>query len=178
MISYHIFNSRKIPLSSSHKLSNKEKKIFCAIIYQCIKIPVGPNIKEIELGQCGAPVKPDKWHMFNHPKTKLPFIATTYSVHSITHNYADFPPFVEFYHLHYPVENIFYHPSHTPANNSEAASVWSLSNLMCLFSDSGHVKLHPSLFLLLLVLSRLYPSPMDGSSSPLGLAPFLPFIMR
>ncbi|XP_059214737.1 thyroid adenoma-associated protein [Centropristis striata] len=45
-------------------------------------------------------------------------------------------------------------------------------------SDSGQVKLHPSLFLLLLVLSRLYPSPMDGSSSPLGLAPFLPFIMR
>ncbi|XP_053731279.1 thyroid adenoma-associated protein isoform X2 [Synchiropus splendidus] len=45
-------------------------------------------------------------------------------------------------------------------------------------SDSGHVKLHPSLFLLLLVLSRLYPSPMDGSSSPLGLAPFLPFIIR
>ncbi|KAM7385101.1 hypothetical protein PAMP_001198 [Pampus punctatissimus] len=29
-------------------------------------------------------------------------------------------------------------------------------------SDSGQVKLHPSLFLLLLVLSRLYPSPMDG----------------
>ncbi|MED6266285.1 hypothetical protein CHARACLAT_000521, partial [Characodon lateralis] len=45
-------------------------------------------------------------------------------------------------------------------------------------SDSGHVKLHPSLFLLLLVLSRLYPSPMDGSSSPLGLAPFMPLIMR
>nr|XP_015799588.2 thyroid adenoma-associated protein [Nothobranchius furzeri] len=45
-------------------------------------------------------------------------------------------------------------------------------------SDSGRVKLHPSLFLLLLVLSRLYPSPMDGSSSPLGLAPFIPFIMR
>ncbi|MEQ2214901.1 hypothetical protein XENOCAPTIV_023464 [Xenoophorus captivus] len=45
-------------------------------------------------------------------------------------------------------------------------------------SDSGHVKLHPSLFLLLLVLSRLYPSPMDGSSCPLGLAPFMPLIMR
>uniref|UniRef100_A0A3Q2TPU4 tRNA (32-2'-O)-methyltransferase regulator THADA n=1 Tax=Fundulus heteroclitus TaxID=8078 RepID=A0A3Q2TPU4_FUNHE len=44
-------------------------------------------------------------------------------------------------------------------------------------SDSGHVKLHPSLFLLLLVLSRLYPSPMDGSSS-LGLAPFMPLILR
>ncbi|KAK5853649.1 hypothetical protein PBY51_014784 [Eleginops maclovinus] len=45
-------------------------------------------------------------------------------------------------------------------------------------SVSGQVKLHPSLFLLLLVLSRLYPSPMDGSSSPLGLAPFMPFIIR
>nr|XP_046258832.1 thyroid adenoma-associated protein isoform X2 [Scatophagus argus] len=45
-------------------------------------------------------------------------------------------------------------------------------------SDSGQVKLHPSLFLLLLVLSRLYPSPMDGSSSPLGLAPFMPLIIR
>uniref|UniRef100_A0A3B4T4H6 tRNA (32-2'-O)-methyltransferase regulator THADA n=1 Tax=Seriola dumerili TaxID=41447 RepID=A0A3B4T4H6_SERDU len=44
--------------------------------------------------------------------------------------------------------------------------------------DGGQVKLHPSLFLLLLVLSRLYPSPMDGSSSPLGLTPFMPFIIR
>uniref|UniRef100_A0AAY5KM06 tRNA (32-2'-O)-methyltransferase regulator THADA n=1 Tax=Esox lucius TaxID=8010 RepID=A0AAY5KM06_ESOLU len=43
---------------------------------------------------------------------------------------------------------------------------------------SGRVILHPSLFLLLLVLGRLFPSPMDGSSSPLGLAPFLPFIIR
>ncbi|XP_031435285.1 thyroid adenoma-associated protein isoform X2 [Clupea harengus] len=45
-------------------------------------------------------------------------------------------------------------------------------------SDSGQVKLHPSLFLLLLVLGRLYPSPMDGSASPLGLAAFMPFIIR
>ncbi|XP_041722121.2 thyroid adenoma-associated protein [Coregonus clupeaformis] len=45
-------------------------------------------------------------------------------------------------------------------------------------SDSGQVILHPSLFLLLLVLGRLFPSPMDGSSSPLGLAPFMPFIIR
>ncbi|XP_053476778.1 thyroid adenoma-associated protein [Ictalurus furcatus] len=45
-------------------------------------------------------------------------------------------------------------------------------------SDAGRVKLHPSLFLLLLVLGRLYPSPMDGSSSPLGLASFRPFIIR
>uniref|UniRef100_A0A8C9W827 tRNA (32-2'-O)-methyltransferase regulator THADA n=1 Tax=Scleropages formosus TaxID=113540 RepID=A0A8C9W827_SCLFO len=45
-------------------------------------------------------------------------------------------------------------------------------------SDSGQVKLHPSLFLLLLILGRLYPSPMDGSSSPLGLASFRPFIIK
>ncbi|XP_068597624.1 thyroid adenoma-associated protein [Brachionichthys hirsutus] len=45
-------------------------------------------------------------------------------------------------------------------------------------SDGGRVRLHHSLFLLLLVLSRLYPSPMDGSSSPLGLAAFMPFIIR
>uniref|UniRef100_A0A8C7FIP1 tRNA (32-2'-O)-methyltransferase regulator THADA n=1 Tax=Oncorhynchus kisutch TaxID=8019 RepID=A0A8C7FIP1_ONCKI len=45
-------------------------------------------------------------------------------------------------------------------------------------SDRGQVILHPSLFLLLLVLGRLFPSPMDGSSSPLGLAPFMPFIIR
>ncbi|KAG5266714.1 hypothetical protein AALO_G00235290 [Alosa alosa] len=45
-------------------------------------------------------------------------------------------------------------------------------------SDSGQVKLHPSLFLLLLVLGRLYPSPMDGSATPLGLAAFMPFIIR
>ncbi|KAF7710664.1 hypothetical protein HF521_009536 [Silurus meridionalis] len=44
--------------------------------------------------------------------------------------------------------------------------------------DAGQVKLLPSLFLLLLVLGRLYPSPMDGSCSPLGLASFRPFIIR
>ena len=50
--------------------------------------------------------------------------------------------------------------------------------LVCVSSASGVVKLHPSLFLLLLVLGRLYPSPMDGSSSPMALAPFMPFIIR
>ncbi|XP_015218624.2 thyroid adenoma-associated protein isoform X1 [Lepisosteus oculatus] len=45
-------------------------------------------------------------------------------------------------------------------------------------SDSGVLKLHPNLFLLLLLLGKLYPSPMDGFSSPLGLAPFVPFIVR
>ncbi|XP_061693127.1 thyroid adenoma-associated protein isoform X2 [Syngnathoides biaculeatus] len=49
---------------------------------------------------------------------------------------------------------------------------------MSVESDSGQVKLHPSLFLLLLVLSRLYPFTMDGSASPLGLARFMPFIIR
>ncbi|XP_072366552.1 thyroid adenoma-associated protein isoform X3 [Scyliorhinus torazame] len=45
-------------------------------------------------------------------------------------------------------------------------------------SDSGVLKLHPSLFLLLLVLGRLYPSPLDGTCSALRLAPFVPFIIR
>ncbi|XP_048392441.2 thyroid adenoma-associated protein isoform X2 [Stegostoma tigrinum] len=45
-------------------------------------------------------------------------------------------------------------------------------------SDSGVLKLHPNLFLLLLVLGRLYPSPLDGTSSALSLAPFVPFIIR
>ncbi|TRY88732.1 hypothetical protein DNTS_029669, partial [Danionella cerebrum] len=44
-------------------------------------------------------------------------------------------------------------------------------------SESGQVKLHPSLFLLLLLLGRLFPSPMEGSSTPLGLGPFIPLII-
>uniref|UniRef100_A0A8C5J6S6 tRNA (32-2'-O)-methyltransferase regulator THADA n=1 Tax=Junco hyemalis TaxID=40217 RepID=A0A8C5J6S6_JUNHY len=40
------------------------------------------------------------------------------------------------------------------------------------------LKIHPSLFLLLLILGRLYPSPMDGSHSALSIAPFVPFIIR
>ncbi|XP_048208994.1 thyroid adenoma-associated protein isoform X2 [Perognathus longimembris pacificus] len=44
--------------------------------------------------------------------------------------------------------------------------------------DMGEPDRHPSMFLLLLVLERLYPSPMDGSSSALSMAPFVPFIMR
>uniref|UniRef100_A0A663ER01 tRNA (32-2'-O)-methyltransferase regulator THADA n=1 Tax=Aquila chrysaetos chrysaetos TaxID=223781 RepID=A0A663ER01_AQUCH len=35
-----------------------------------------------------------------------------------------------------------------------------------------------SLFLLLLILGRLYPSPMDGTYSALSMAPFVPFIIR
>ncbi|XP_018411906.1 PREDICTED: thyroid adenoma-associated protein [Nanorana parkeri] len=45
-------------------------------------------------------------------------------------------------------------------------------------SPTGESKLHPSLYLLLLILSKLYPSPMDGTYSALSMAPFIPFIMR
>ncbi|XP_073867996.1 tRNA (32-2'-O)-methyltransferase regulator THADA isoform X9 [Macaca fascicularis] len=45
-------------------------------------------------------------------------------------------------------------------------------------SDMGEPNRHPSMFLLLLVLERLYPSPMDGTSSALSMGPFVPFIMR
>ncbi|XP_062934464.1 tRNA (32-2'-O)-methyltransferase regulator THADA isoform X3 [Cynocephalus volans] len=45
-------------------------------------------------------------------------------------------------------------------------------------SDVGDPSRHPNMFLLLLVLERLYPSPMDGTSSALSMAPFVPFIMR
>uniref|UniRef100_A0A452J0U0 tRNA (32-2'-O)-methyltransferase regulator THADA n=1 Tax=Gopherus agassizii TaxID=38772 RepID=A0A452J0U0_9SAUR len=45
-------------------------------------------------------------------------------------------------------------------------------------SETGELKLHPSLFLLLLILGKLYPSPMDGTYSALSMAPFVPFIMR
>ncbi|NXO80688.1 THADA protein, partial [Sitta europaea] len=45
-------------------------------------------------------------------------------------------------------------------------------------SEAEELKIHPSLFLLLLILGRLYPSPMDGSHSALSTAPFVPFIMR
>ncbi|XP_076990215.1 tRNA (32-2'-O)-methyltransferase regulator THADA isoform X2 [Tamandua tetradactyla] len=45
-------------------------------------------------------------------------------------------------------------------------------------SDAGELNRHPSMFLLLLILGRLYPSPMDGTSSALSMAPFVSFIMR
>ncbi|KAM8946134.1 tRNA (32-2'-O)-methyltransferase regulator THADA [Pelodytes ibericus] len=45
-------------------------------------------------------------------------------------------------------------------------------------SDTGESKLHPNLFLLLLILSKLYPSPMDGTYSALSMRPFIPFIIR
>ncbi|XP_063158962.1 tRNA (32-2'-O)-methyltransferase regulator THADA [Candoia aspera] len=45
-------------------------------------------------------------------------------------------------------------------------------------SKTKELKLHPSLFLLLLVLSKLYPSPMDGTYSTLSMASFVPLILR
>ncbi|NXQ61981.1 THADA protein, partial [Anthoscopus minutus] len=45
-------------------------------------------------------------------------------------------------------------------------------------SEAEELKIHPSLFLLLLILGRLYPSPMDGSHSGLSTAPFVPLIIR
>ncbi|NXF05075.1 THADA protein, partial [Smithornis capensis] len=45
-------------------------------------------------------------------------------------------------------------------------------------SEAEELKIHPSLFLLLLILGRLYPSPMDGSHSALSMAPFVPLIIR
>uniref|UniRef100_A0A8C6VEY1 tRNA (32-2'-O)-methyltransferase regulator THADA n=1 Tax=Naja naja TaxID=35670 RepID=A0A8C6VEY1_NAJNA len=45
-------------------------------------------------------------------------------------------------------------------------------------SKTKELKLHPGLFLLLLVLSKLYPSPMDGTYSALSMASFVPLILR
>ncbi|NXY70964.1 THADA protein, partial [Glareola pratincola] len=45
-------------------------------------------------------------------------------------------------------------------------------------SEAEELKIHPSLFLLLLILGRLYPSPMDGIYSALSMAPFVPLIIR
>ncbi|XP_053445859.1 thyroid adenoma-associated protein isoform X2 [Nycticebus coucang] len=45
-------------------------------------------------------------------------------------------------------------------------------------SDMAGPSHHTSMFLLLLVLERLYPSPMDGTASTLSTAPFVPFIIR
>ncbi|NXA46117.1 THADA protein, partial [Nothocercus julius] len=44
-------------------------------------------------------------------------------------------------------------------------------------SETEELKLHPNLFLLLLILGKLYPSPMDGTYSALSMAPFVPFII-
>ncbi|XP_010215969.1 PREDICTED: thyroid adenoma-associated protein homolog, partial [Tinamus guttatus] len=44
--------------------------------------------------------------------------------------------------------------------------------------ETEELKLHPNLFLLLLILGKLYPSPMDGTYSALSMAPFVPFIIR
>lgn len=71
----------------------------------------------------------DKWRLTIPKQTfhLLPqytvFIVPLYSVYSITHKYANLPPVEHFYRLHCPVGDIFYHPTRTPANNREAASV-------------------------------------------------------
>ncbi|NWJ00376.1 THADA protein, partial [Crypturellus undulatus] len=44
--------------------------------------------------------------------------------------------------------------------------------------ETEELKLHPNLFLMLLILGKLYPSPMDGTYSALSMAPFVPFIIR
>lgn len=59
-----------------------------------------------------------------------------------------------------------------------ASYVLNLLCAMIFFSDIGELNRQPSMFLLLLVLGRLYPSPMDGTYSALSMAPFIPFIMR
>lgn len=38
--------------------------------------------------------------------------------------------------------------------------------------------LQPSLFPMLLILSRLYPSPLDDADSPMSLKPFVPLLVR
>lgn len=45
--------------------------------------------------------------------------------------------------------------------------------LLCCFSS-----LQPSLFPVLLLLSRLYPSPLDEANSPISMKPFLPLLIR
>ncbi len=45
---------------------------------------------------------------------------------------------------------------------------------MCFISSS----LQPSLLPLLLLLSRLYPSPLDDANSPTSLTPFIPLLIR
>ncbi|NXE07593.1 THADA protein, partial [Lophotis ruficrista] len=45
-------------------------------------------------------------------------------------------------------------------------------------SEAEELKIHPSLFLLLLILGRLYPSPMDGTYSALSMTQFVPLIIR
>lgn len=62
--------------------------------------------------------------------------------------------------------------------DSRPAGIFHQVLLTAFFSEAEELKIHPSLFLLLLILGRLYPSPMDGASSALSMAPFVPFIIR
>ena len=47
-----------------------------------------------------------------------------------------------------------------------------------LFHFSGRTHLHPSVFPLLLLLSHLYSSSMDGNDSKMKLSAFVPHIIR
>ena len=47
--------------------------------------------------------------------------------------------------------------------------------LLCGFSM---MKMHPSLFPVLLLLSKLYPSSMEGADTALNLKCFVPFVLR
>ncbi|KAK7482199.1 hypothetical protein BaRGS_00026548, partial [Batillaria attramentaria] len=44
--------------------------------------------------------------------------------------------------------------------------------------SSGHFHLHPSLYPVLMVLGRLFPSTMEGTSTRLNLAAFIPYVIR
>ncbi|CAG2249102.1 Thyroid adenoma-associated protein homolog [Mytilus edulis] len=44
--------------------------------------------------------------------------------------------------------------------------------------EHGTVHLHPSLYPLLMVLARLFPSPLEGTDTTLNLSAFIPYILR
>ncbi|VDH97201.1 Hypothetical predicted protein [Mytilus galloprovincialis] len=44
--------------------------------------------------------------------------------------------------------------------------------------EHGTVHLHPSLYPLLMVLARLFPSPLEGTDTSLNLSAFIPYILR
>uniref|UniRef100_A0A663LQB7 tRNA (32-2'-O)-methyltransferase regulator THADA n=1 Tax=Athene cunicularia TaxID=194338 RepID=A0A663LQB7_ATHCN len=64
--------------------------------------------------------------------------------------------------------------------NAKKNSQQQFENVAFQIDSDNHyeLKIHPSLFLLLLILGRLYPSPTDGTYSALSMAPFVPFIIR
>ena len=54
--------------------------------------------------------------------------------------------------------------------------LWNLSLSSCFSLNCS--SLQPTLFPVLLLLSRLYPSPLDETNSPTSLQSFLPLILR